>query len=180
MAVYALYTGNKELAGEYVKRVFEQRLPKQVEVSGAQPDELARTRPLHYSLFNLEAYFYTARVADHLGLDMWNYTTKDGVGIKTMIDFLVPAINKQGYWETVKDSKTRRGRLFYFLNMAHQQYGDPKYLRAIQDLIPLIEQEDRAELSQCLLISPTPSGITLPSLLAMDPDGSKSGYRCYY
>ncbi|MGJ8679416.1 alginate lyase family protein [Paraglaciecola sp.] len=180
VAAYALFTGKNALAKKYTKRVFDTRLEQQVKPSGAQPDELARTRPLHYSLFNLEAYFFAARVGDHLGLDMWHYQSPNGSSLKSAIDFLLPAIKEQGYWQNVEDKKMRRGRLFYFLQVAYQKYADDKYLQAIEDLIPLVVKEDRAELAQCLLISPKPQSINLARLLKMDPDGSKSHYRCYY
>ena len=180
VAAYAWFVGDTDKASKYVNRVFKTRLDKQVEPDGAQPDELSRTRPLHYSLFNLEAYFIAARVADHLGMDMWNYVTPKGISLKQALDFLIPAINKQGHWDNGKDKKMRRARLFYFLNLAYNEYGDEKYLRAMNDLIPLAIDEDRSELVQCLLISPTPKGFTLDALKKMDPTGKKSHYRCYY
>ncbi|WP_111978182.1 alginate lyase family protein [Algibacillus agarilyticus] len=180
VAAYALYTGDKALAREYVERIFKHRLPEQVKPTGAQPDELARTRPLHYSVFNLEAYLYAARVADQLGLDYWQYKAENGVGLQEIIDFLLPAIKKQGYWANVKDKKMRRGRLYYFLQYAYQRYGDDKYRQAIEDLYPLIIKEDRSELAQCFLIMPKPDSVTLDLYKQMDPTGKKSGYRCYY
>ncbi|WP_048688940.1 alginate lyase family protein [Catenovulum maritimum] len=180
VAAYALYTGNKKLAKEYVERIFKHRLSKQVEPSGAQPDELARTRPLHYSVFNLEAYYFAALIADKLGLDYWQYKIDNGVSLKTAIDFLLPAIKKEGYWANVKDKKMRRGRLYYFLQYAYQRYGDDKYAQAIEDLMPLIIKEDRSELAQCFLIMPKPDSFTLALYKQIDPNGDKSKYRCYY
>ncbi|EWH09153.1 hypothetical protein DS2_13809 [Catenovulum agarivorans DS-2] len=180
IAAYALYTGQKSTAKQYVERVFKHRLAEQVEPNGAQPDELARTRPLHYSVFNLEGYFFAARVADQLGLDMWQFTAENGASIKKMVDFILPAIKKQGYWQNVADKKMRRGRLFYFLQYAYIKFGDEKYRQAIEDLFSLVANEDRAELAQCLLVMPTPTNLTLADLKQMDPTGAKSKYRCYY
>lgn len=180
VAAYALFVGNESVAKEYANRVFNTRLMQQVEPSGAQPDELARTRPLHYSVFNLEAYFYAARVGDHLGLDLWHYRAENGVSLQTAIDFLLPAIKKEGYWENIKDKKMRRGRLYYFLQYAHQKYGDEKYRQAMNDLLPLVALEDRSEMLQCFLIMPKPKNMTLAQVMVMDPKGKKSKYRCYY
>ncbi|MCF2948546.1 alginate lyase family protein [Paraglaciecola aquimarina] len=180
VANFALYIGKFSLAKKYIERVFQQRLEKQIDKTGAQPEELSRTRPLHYSLFNLEAYFYVARVGDHLGLDMWHYQTKGGKSLKQAIDFLLPAITQQGYWKDVKHKKMRVGRLFYFLQVAHEKYGENKYLESIEQLVPIVANEDRSELSQCLLITKASSVITSKELELMDPDGKKSQYRCYY
>ncbi|WP_016956490.1 alginate lyase family protein [Catenovulum agarivorans] len=180
IAAYALFTGQKDLAKQYVERVFKHRLAEQVKPNGAQPDELARTRPIHYSVFNLEAYVFAARVGDHLGMDMWNYQAANGASIKQMIDFILPSIKQQGYWQNVKDKKMRMGRLFYFLQYAHIKYGDVKYQQAISDLMPLVAEEDRSEFAQCLLIMPKPDNLSLSDLVKVDPTGEKSTYRCYY
>lgn len=180
IAYYAFYTGDNEKAKYYVNKVFKERLAKQVEPNGAQTDELSRTRPLHYSLFNLEAYFYAARVADHLGLDMWNFKAENGASIKQMIDFMLPAIEDKGYWQKVKDKKMRKARLFYFIEYAYQKYREDKYLDGISQIFSLAPEEDRSEFAQCLLIMPTSSALTLEQLQEIDATGKKSSYRCYY
>jgi len=180
-AALAYFVGNKKLAKKYVKRLFETRMAKQFEPNGAQPDELKRTRPLHYSVFNLEAYFIAARVGDALDMNYWDYTAKNGANIKQAIDFILPAIYNKGYWaDNAYSPKMRVARLYYFLQYAHEKYGDKKYQQAISDLYPFAAKESRNEMLQCFLHMPKPEGYTLAVLNNIDPDRVKSHYRCYY
>ncbi|AFU98803.1 alginate lyase family protein [Simiduia agarivorans] len=48
-----------------------QRLATQVEANGAQPHELARTKPFHYSAYNLRAFDGIASLARHLDQHWW-------------------------------------------------------------------------------------------------------------
>ena len=41
-------------------------------------------------LFNLEALFDAASIADKLGMDLWNYETQDKRGIRKALDWLLP------------------------------------------------------------------------------------------
>ena len=100
--------------------------------------------------------------------------------LKQAIDFLLPAITQTGYWKDVEHKKMRVGRLFYFLQIAYNKYADEKYLKGIEQLISLVINEDRSELAQCLLITPSSSVIDVNHLIKMDPTGAKSQYRCYY
>ncbi len=184
-AAIAYFVGNKKLAKKYVKRLFETRMAKQFEPNGAQPDELKRTRPLHYSVFNLEAYFIGARVGDALGLNYWDYTAKNGASIKQAIDFILPAIYNNDYWaDNAYSPKMRVARLYYFLQYGHEKYGrkndDKKYQKAMQDLYPFAAKENRNEMFQCFLQMPQPEGYSLATLNQIDPDRVKSHYRCYY
>lgn len=181
VAFFAYYIGRDDLARKNIREAMESLLPSQVEANGAQPHELERTRPLHYSLFNLEAFVYMARLGDHLGLDFWNYTASNGASIKAMIDYLLPAIKNSGNWKShPPKKKTRVGRLYYFVYLAYRQYGDEKYAQALTDLVDVIEKEDRSEMTQCFLFMPTPPNFTISDMQRIDPQGKKSRSRCYF
>lgn len=55
-AVYAHYVGRDDLARQIVAAVPERRLEKQLAADGTLPLELARTRPMNYSMYVLRAY----------------------------------------------------------------------------------------------------------------------------
>ncbi len=48
---------------------------------GSCPRELARTRSMHYSLFNLDALTLLMEIAYQKGVDLWNFKTADGRGL---------------------------------------------------------------------------------------------------
>jgi hypothetical protein len=50
------------------------RFADQFDASCAQPRELARTRPAHYTLFNLQAWVNLASLGHAVGIDLWRYS----------------------------------------------------------------------------------------------------------
>ncbi len=96
-AVYfALYAGEEEVAKEVLRKFKFIRITNQIEPDGRQPQELERTRAFSYSTFNLEAMFSAAKLGDIVGMDIWNFETEDGRGIRKAFEFLIPyAIQKK-------------------------------------------------------------------------------------
>ena len=81
----AVFLGDSVRARELLERDARRRLDTQYDSAGWQPEEMRRTRPLHYSLFNLEAFVEVAELARHVGGDLWNYRTARG---GTILDVL--------------------------------------------------------------------------------------------
>jgi hypothetical protein len=55
-ASIAVFLGDSVLAREILVNSAKARVDSQIAADGSQPLELARTRPIHYSLFNLDAF----------------------------------------------------------------------------------------------------------------------------
>ncbi|MEM7315567.1 MAG: alginate lyase family protein [Planctomycetota bacterium] len=51
----ALFVDRQDIAREIATEVLDRRIDSQIDSEGKQAEELARTQPLHYSLFNLAA-----------------------------------------------------------------------------------------------------------------------------
>lgn len=84
----AIFLDRKEFAKKIAQNVRKRRIAKQIEPDGKQPMELKRTRGLFYSLFNLEALYACAALAEKVGVDLWNYQTKDGRSIQGAYDYI--------------------------------------------------------------------------------------------
>ncbi len=93
----ALFCGRKELAEKQLETT-KARLASQLEADGSQPHELARTLSWNYSNMNLYGFLVLARLAEHVDVDLWNYETTDGKGIRKAIDWLLPYAKNEKAW----------------------------------------------------------------------------------
>ncbi|SDC02777.1 alginate lyase family protein [Niabella drilacis] len=103
VAVFAKFTGNRELMQFCSNRYKTVLLPNQMAPDGSFPKELARTKPYGYSLFNLDAMTTICQVLSTKSDDLWNYQTPDGRSIKKGIAFLYPFIADKNKWPYKQD-----------------------------------------------------------------------------
>lgn len=82
-----LFTGNFATAAAQLNSA-SLRLVAQCDVIGLQAAELSRTRPLHYSFFNLTAWTLLAGLGRSVGFDLWNYRGIEGQSICRMMHFI--------------------------------------------------------------------------------------------
>jgi hypothetical protein len=94
----ALYIGQMESAKNIANNLI-QRLDKQMTDEGSFPKELERTIALHYSTFNLYAFFVASELAESTGVDVWNAQTASSKSLKKGFDYLYPFITKTKKWK---------------------------------------------------------------------------------
>ncbi|KAG0362908.1 alginate lyase-domain-containing protein [Gamsiella multidivaricata] len=118
------------------------RIDIQITGKGEQPEELERKTSWYYSVFNLQALMTLARWGDDLGVDMWNHVGPQGQSIKKAIDFMLPyaLVNGEG-WPVENIKGFPMGDYLKCLQIAWNIYGDEKYLDAIAQLDPKIQEE---------------------------------------
>jgi len=90
VAALALFVGDSALARETIGTSAARRLDAQIQPDGRQPLELARTRPLHYSLFDLDAYTQLAELGRHVGVDLWHYRGTQGGSLGAALAWVAP------------------------------------------------------------------------------------------
>lgn len=91
------YLGNDEIARKLCEED-RARIAKQIKPDGAQPLELARADGLGYSVFNLEAQFKVAHLAEAMGIDLWHYAATDGASLKAGFAYLLPYNGGRKKW----------------------------------------------------------------------------------
>lgn len=99
-----LYLGKSNDVKEILERS-KKRIVHQIEPNGAQPEELARTRPFHYSAFNLQGFTRLAVMAEQVNVDLWNYPNADDQRITKAFLFLVNDKNRKQIWQKKKPKK---------------------------------------------------------------------------
>jgi hypothetical protein len=150
-ASFALFVQKESIAKKIVRDVTARRIAKQIERDGRQSRELQRTQAWSYSLFNLEALFDAAAIADKLGVDLWNYETPDKRAIRKALDWLLPFAAGDERWSYQEISGWQPGKLAPLLRRAAIRYHEPSYEEAIRKL-PAVTVDHRMH-----LLYPTPS-----------------------
>lgn len=123
---FALFTGNtakaKELAEESKKR-----MDSQIDAAGKMQLELDRTNGLGYSTFNLTAWFRVATLAQHAGVNLWQYVNPQGASIRTALDWLLPYTLGQKTWTYQQIGEYNKSNLYPLLAQAAAVYKDANY-----------------------------------------------------
>lgn len=94
-----LFVDRLDEAKQAIRRVRDERIPNSIMADGSQPEELARTKTLHYSLFNLSALATLSRFGEHLDSDIWHHQTERGAGLKTALEFITPYLANPEDWQ---------------------------------------------------------------------------------
>ena len=118
------YAGAKTSLTNFFSSIFTD----QITASGEQPFEAIRTRPFHYRCFNIEALIVNAKLADQLGLNMWQARSKYNATIQTAIEYTMK-LDPQAEDPT---------ELVPHLMVAAAVYGDPKgkYMAYVKNVMP--------------------------------------------
>jgi len=98
VAEFARLTGRHDLTEFCRHRYKTVLLPNQLAVDGSFPEELRRTKPYGYSLFNLDAMTTVCQIASSDADDLWRYELPDGRGISKAVAFLFPFIANKKAW----------------------------------------------------------------------------------
>jgi len=98
VAEFAKFTDNSELMKFCSDRYKNVLLPNQMATDGSFPQELRRTKPFGYSIFNLDAMTTICQVLSTKENNLFNYQTTDGRSIKKGIEFLYPYMVDKNKW----------------------------------------------------------------------------------
>lgn len=97
-ACFARLVGDQAALAECRQRLTEVHLPNQMAADGSFPQELARTKPYGYSLFNLDVMTALAAVLSKPGDDLMNFKLADGRSLVRGVEFLAPFIADKNPW----------------------------------------------------------------------------------
>ena len=122
---FALYSGMDDVARSVAGRFGATRLAPQVAPDGSLPQELARTRSLHYTAWTLTASFDIAQLGQCVGVDVWNYATPDGRSLRKATDFLAGWAGRETEWRWPELDKTETSGLYEVLQRGAWAWSDP-------------------------------------------------------
>lgn len=103
IAAFSQLVGNQELL-EYCRDRFKKVLvPNQIAADGSFPEELRRTKPYGYSLFNLEALATICQILSTGKDNLWTFALPDGRGIGRALAYMFPYIKDKKSWPLQPD-----------------------------------------------------------------------------
>jgi hypothetical protein len=102
-AAFARFTHNEQLMNFCRNRFKNVLLPNQMAADGSFPQELRRTKPYGYSIFNLDALCTMCQILSTKEDDLWTYKTPDGRSIRKGIEYLYPFIVDKSKWPKKPD-----------------------------------------------------------------------------
>jgi len=129
VAEFARLTERRDLM-EYCRNRYKTvLLPNQVAADGSFPEELRRTKPYGYSLFNLDAMTTACHIVSTPSDNLWTYELPDGRGLRKAVAFLFPFIANKKAWPHKPDvmyhdewPMRHPSLLFAGLALGEQQY----------------------------------------------------------
>jgi hypothetical protein len=98
VAAFCDLTGNAELTAYCRNRFQTVLIPHQEAPDGSFPEELRRTKPYGYSLFNLDALGIVAQL-----LGLWKWQTPDGRGMARAMEYMYPYMLDKKKWPLPPD-----------------------------------------------------------------------------
>ena len=103
VAAFAGLTGNEDLLAYCRNRFKTVIVPNQIAADGSFPEELRRTKPYGYSLFNLDAMATICQLLSTPEDNLWEFVTPDGRSISKAMDFMAPFVRDKKRWPKPRD-----------------------------------------------------------------------------
>ena len=97
-AEFARFTGNSQVTSWCRTRFKEVLVPHQIAADGSFPEELRRTKPYGYCIFNLDAMGTLCQILSTADDNLFHFTLPDGRGYGKAIAFMFPFIADKSIW----------------------------------------------------------------------------------
>ena len=103
VAAFAQLVGDQNLL-EFCRERFKTVIvPHQIAENGSFPEELRRTKPYGYSLFNLEAMATVCQILTTPRDNLFTFQTADGRGFRSAMEYMTPFIANKKSWPMKPD-----------------------------------------------------------------------------
>jgi len=138
LAAFATLTGDTQKLDLCRQRYKEVFVPQQMAPDGSFPQELKRTKPYGYSIFQLDNMAILCQLLSTERDNLWTYTLPDGRGIRKAVEFLYPFLLDRTKWPYKPDVEhfeswpVRQPALLF----AAQAFNEKKYLDLWKTLDP--------------------------------------------
>ena len=83
---------------------------------------------------NLHSLFHLAYLGEHVGIDLWNYTSPGGGSIRKALDFILPFALNFNKWKYKQIQKIDTGSIYSLLLLAEKKYDKKNYSNWIKKI----------------------------------------------
>jgi hypothetical protein len=97
-AEFARYLGDAAVSTDCRDRVKKIIIPNQLAADGSFPQELRRTKPYGYSLFNIDILASCCQILSTAEDNLWTFQLPDGRGMGKALEFIYPFILDKKKW----------------------------------------------------------------------------------
>jgi hypothetical protein len=146
IAALALFTGDTALARKTIAESAPARFAAQIAPDGSQPEELARTRPLHYSLFNLEPFYRLAEMGRHVDVDLWHHRATNGADFRSALMYLAPYLDPSSKFPRPEITPAHQEEFLRTIRQAQRAFRDPALDAAVARMHAEVLRTDRSRL----------------------------------
>ena len=102
-AAFADLTGDEAILAACRRQFREVFVPNQMAEDGSFPEELGRTKPYGYSIFQLDQMATLCQILSTPDDDLWAFELPDGRGIRRAVTWLQPFLADKGSWPKSPD-----------------------------------------------------------------------------
>jgi len=103
VAAFAHLIGNRELLSYCRDRFKNVLVPNQIATDGSFPEELRRTKPYGYSLFNLDAMTTVCEILSTSDDNLWDFSLLGGRSVARAMEYMYPYIKNKKSWPLKPD-----------------------------------------------------------------------------
>jgi hypothetical protein len=103
VAAFAQLVGDQKLLDYCRERFKTVIVPNQIATNGSFPEELRRTKPYGYELFNLEAMATVCQILSTRQDNLFTFQTADGRGFRRAVEYMAPFIADKKSWPLKPD-----------------------------------------------------------------------------
>lgn len=123
---YSIIFEDRNFIDKIVKSL-KNRIREQFELDGRQKHETARTLGITYSIYNLRGWFMVANLLEMRGINLWNYESNNGAGLKKALNWIIPYIFEEKNWPYKQISGKKEEGAYFLLTKAADKYKDKSY-----------------------------------------------------
>jgi len=136
VAEFATFTGDEKLLSYCRDRFKTVFVPNQIAADGCFPEELRRTKPYNYTLFNMAGLATICQTLSNSQDNLFTFALPDGRGLRKAMDYMFPYIRNKASWPHKPDVEyfqywpIRQPSLLF----AGRAFSNPEYIEVWQTL----------------------------------------------